>query len=57
MTVAHSLAPDYWKFSAPIRGQLYLRQRLELVWPTLGPEENTQLQALLGPAIEVEGQE
>lgn len=57
MAVALSLAPDHWKFSASMRRQLYLGQRLELVWPTLGPKENKLLRALLGLAIEAEGQE
>ena len=56
MAVALSLAPDHWKFSASIRRQLHLGQRLELVWPMLGPEEKKLLRALLGLAIEAEGQ-
>lgn len=35
-----------------MRRQLCFGQRLEPVWPTLRPEENNQLRALLGPAIE-----
>ncbi len=57
MAVALSIAPDDWKFSASMRRQLYLGQRLETVWPTLGPEEKNQLRALLGLAFEAGKQE
>ena len=40
-----------------MRRQLYFGQSLELVRAALGPEENKQMRALLGLAIEAEGQE
>ena len=52
-----SLVPDDWKSSASTRRQLYLGQRLETAWPTLGPEEKNQLRTLLGLAAQPEGQE
>ncbi len=57
MAVALSLAPDDWKFSASMRRQLYLGQRVEFAWQALGSEEKKQLRALLGLAIETERQE
>jgi len=54
VVVPRSLCPA---INSLVGEQLYLDQWLELVRAALVPEENKLLQALLGLAIEAEGQE